>query len=73
MPRPRLLPCERFQTVEVEVGEDVEHLSYDEGASIEWRAGRSPSARAMAAMCSGVLPQQPPAMLIKPLWGKLFR
>jgi hypothetical protein len=38
LPRPRLLPCERFQTVELEVGEDVEHLSYDEGASINWRA-----------------------------------
>jgi hypothetical protein len=38
LPRPRLLPCERFQTVEVEVGGDAEHLSYDEGASIEWRA-----------------------------------
>lgn len=38
LPRPRVLPCERFQTVEVEVGGDVDHLSYDEGASIEWRA-----------------------------------
>ena len=36
------------------------------------RAGRArpcspPSACAMAAMCSGVLPQQPPAMFTKPL------
>ncbi len=28
------------------------------------------SALAMAAMCSGVLPQQPPAMLMRPPWAK---
>ncbi len=31
------------------------------------------SALAMAAMCSGVLPQHPPAMLISPAWAKPLR
>jgi len=29
LPRPRTLPCERFQTVALEVGEDTDSLSYD--------------------------------------------
>jgi hypothetical protein len=41
LPRPRTLPCERFQTVALEVGEDTDRLSYDEAASVSWRgAGR---------------------------------
>ena len=38
LPRPRRLPCERFQTVAIEVGEDGENLSYDEAASVSWTA-----------------------------------
>ena len=34
------------------------------------RGGLPSSALAMAAICSGVLPQQPPAMLIKPPLAK---
>src|SRR5271166_290163 len=43
------------------------------GAVPHLRGGWPSSALAMAAMCSGVLPQQPPAMLISPPWAKSRR
>jgi hypothetical protein len=36
-------------------------------AGFGWRGGSPSTARAMAAMCSGVVPQQPPTMFRNPL------
>ncbi len=47
------------------IGSSPESRSLWSPAGIE-RGGRSLTACAMAAMCSGVVPQQPPAMLTKP-------
>jgi hypothetical protein len=39
LPQPRVLPCQRFQTVELEVGKNTDSLADDPSASVTWQAG----------------------------------
>ena len=38
LPRPDVLPCGRFETVEIEVGKDADSVSGDPNAVVTWRA-----------------------------------
>ena len=51
-------------------GLGLDHAASSSAAGSRERGSACSSARAMAAMCSGVLPQQPPAMLMRPALAK---